>query len=51
MIEDALRLLEAREARHTSLRRALVAGEESGEVTPFAMGDWLAEQERLDGDG
>ncbi len=48
VIEEALRLLEAREAGQAALRRALLRGEESGEATPFDMGEWLDEQERLD---
>ncbi len=35
VIEDALRLLEAREAKHEALRRALIAGEESGDAGPL----------------
>ncbi|HEX8623693.1 MAG TPA: type II toxin-antitoxin system ParD family antitoxin [Allosphingosinicella sp.] len=48
VIEDALRLLEARESRLNSLSRALEAGEASGEAVAFDMDEWLAEQDRLD---
>lgn len=48
VIEDALRLLEAREAKLDSLRLALEEGEASGEAVPFDMDEWLAEQDRLD---
>ncbi|MGZ8286733.1 MAG: type II toxin-antitoxin system ParD family antitoxin [Allosphingosinicella sp.] len=48
VIEDALRLLEAREAKLDSLSRALEEGEASGEAVPFDMDEWLVEQDRLD---
>jgi antitoxin ParD1/3/4 len=47
VIEEALRLLEAREAGQATLRRALLRGEESGEATPFDMAGWLDEQEGM----
>jgi len=48
VIEDALRLLEAREAKLGSLRRALIEGEESGPAEDFEMASWLDEQDALD---
>lgn len=48
VIEDALRLLEAREAKLDSLRRALIEGEESGPAEDFDMAGWLDEQDTLD---
>lgn len=48
VIEDALRLLETREAKLDLLARALEEGEASGEAVPFDMDEWLAEQDRLD---
>jgi antitoxin ParD1/3/4 len=48
VVEEGLRLLEAREARHEALVRALKEGEESGPATPFEMSSWLDEQDRAD---
>ncbi|MET1110862.1 MAG: type II toxin-antitoxin system ParD family antitoxin [Allosphingosinicella sp.] len=48
VIEDALRLLEAREGALDRLRRAVAKSEASGEAAPFDMDAWLEEQERLD---
>ena len=48
VIEDALRLLETREAKLDSLSQALEEGEASGEAVAFDMDEWLAEQNRLD---
>lgn len=50
VIEDALRLLERRDAKEEALFRALQEGLDSGEATEFDMAEWLAEQDRLDGD-
>jgi antitoxin ParD1/3/4 len=48
VIEDALRLLEAREATLERVRRAVAESETSGEAVPFDMDTWLEEQDRLD---
>jgi antitoxin ParD1/3/4 len=48
VIEDGLRLLEAREAELERLRRAVAESEASGEAVPFDMDSWLEEQDRLD---
>lgn len=48
VIEDALRLLQAREAALDRLRRAVAESEASGEAVPFDMDSWLEEQDRLD---
>jgi antitoxin ParD1/3/4 len=48
VIEDALRLLQAREATLDRLRRAVAESEASGEAVPFDMDTWLEEQDRLD---
>lgn len=48
VIEDALRLLEARETELDRLRRAVAESEASGEAVPFDMDTWLEEQDRLD---
>jgi antitoxin ParD1/3/4 len=48
VIEDGLRLLEAREAGLDRLRRAVAESEASGEAVPFDMDSWLEEQDRLD---
>ncbi len=48
VIEDALRLLEAREATLDRLRRAVAESEASGEAVSFDMDTWLEEQDRLD---
>jgi antitoxin ParD1/3/4 len=48
VIEDALRLLEARQATLDRLRRAVAESEASGEAVPFDMDSWLEEQDRLD---
>jgi antitoxin ParD1/3/4 len=48
VIEDALRLLEARQANLDRLRRTVAESEASGEAVPFDMETWLEEQDRLD---
>jgi antitoxin ParD1/3/4 len=48
VIEDGLRLLEAREAALDRLRRAVAESEASGKAVPFDMDTWLEEQDRLD---
>jgi len=48
VIEDGLRLLEAREAKLDRLRSAVEAGIASGEAVAFDMDEWLAEQDQLD---
>jgi antitoxin ParD1/3/4 len=48
VIEEALRLLQAREAALDRLRRAVAESEASGEAVPFDMDSWLEEQDRLD---
>ena len=48
VIEDGLRLLEAREAALERLRLAVAESEASGEAVPFDMDSWLEEQDRLD---
>jgi antitoxin ParD1/3/4 len=41
VIEDGLRLLEAREARREQLSRALQEGLDSGEAVDFDVNEWL----------
>lgn len=41
VIEDALRLLEAREAKLEQLSRALQEGLDSGEAVGFDVNEWL----------
>jgi antitoxin ParD1/3/4 len=48
VIEDGLRLLEAREAALDRLRRAVAESEASGEAVPFDMDAWLEDQDGLD---
>jgi antitoxin ParD1/3/4 len=48
VIEEALRLLEAREVALDRLRRAVAESEASGEAVAFDMDSWLEEQDRLD---
>lgn len=48
VLEEALRLLERREARQDAFVRAIIEGEESGDPVEFDMASWLAEQDRLD---
>ncbi|MEA3051486.1 MAG: antitoxin ParD1/3/4 [Sphingomonadales bacterium] len=48
VIEDALRLLKAREAALDRLRRSVAESEASGDAVPFDMDSWLEEQDRLD---
>jgi antitoxin ParD1/3/4 len=48
VIEEALRLLQLREAALDRLRRAVAESEASGEAVPFDMDSWLEEQDRLD---
>lgn len=48
VIEDGLRLLEARKDALERLRLAVAESEASGEAVPFDMDTWLEEQERLD---
>ena len=45
VVRAALRLLEDRETRLRALRRALVAGENSGESTPFDFDEYLADKQ------
>ncbi len=42
VIEDALRLLETREAKLEALRRALIEGEQSGPAGPFDIEEIIA---------
>jgi len=42
VVRTALRLLEDRETRIRTLRRALIAGEKSGESTPFDFEAFVA---------
>ncbi len=42
VVRSALRLLEDRETRLRALRQALVAGEQSGESTPFDFDEFVA---------
>jgi len=42
VVRTALRLLEDRETRLRALRHALVAGERSGESTPFDFDEFVA---------
>jgi antitoxin ParD1/3/4 len=48
VVEEALRLLQAREAALDRLRRAVAESEASGEAAPFDMDTWLEAQDRLD---
>lgn len=43
VIRTALRLLEDHETRRDALREALIAGEQSGESTPFDFDEFVAE--------
>ena len=49
VVEEALRLLERRQAKEEALARALQEGLDSGEAAEFDMRAWLTEQDRLDG--
>ncbi len=42
VVRTALRLLEDRETRLRALRQALIAGEESGESTPFDFDQFIS---------
>lgn len=42
VVRSALRLLEDRETRLRALRQALIAGEQSGESTPFDFDEFVA---------
>lgn len=42
VVRTALRLLEDREVRMRALRQALVAGEQSGQSTPFDFDEFVA---------
>lgn len=42
VVRAALRLLEDREIRLRSLRQALIAGEQSGDSTPFDFDEFVA---------
>jgi antitoxin ParD1/3/4 len=44
VVRAALRLLEDRETRMRTLRQALVAGESSGEATPFDFDAFIVRQ-------
>jgi antitoxin ParD1/3/4 len=44
VVRAALRLLEDRETRMRALRQALIAGESSGESTPFDFDDFVTRQ-------
>ena len=46
VIRTALRLLEDRETRLSALRQALIAGEHSGESTPFDFDDFVSRKTR-----
>jgi antitoxin ParD1/3/4 len=48
LVEEALRLLERREAQEAALGRALREGLDSGDAVDFDMQNWLDEQDRLD---
>lgn len=48
VVEEALRLLERKEAQEAALASALREGIESGEAVDFDMRTWLDEQDRLD---
>ena len=48
VIEEALRLLERRDAKEEALARALQEGIDSGEATEFDIDAWL--EERRNGD-
>ncbi len=48
VLEEALRLLERKEAREAALAAALKEGIESGDAVDFDMKTWLEEQDRLD---
>lgn len=48
VVEEALRLLQSREAALDRLRQAVADSEASGEAVPFDMDMWLEEQDRLD---
>jgi antitoxin ParD1/3/4 len=50
VLEEALRLLERKEAREAALATALREGIESGEAVDFDMKTWLDEQDRVDSD-
>ena len=42
VVRSALRLLEDREIRLRALRQALIAGEQSGDSTPFDFNEFVA---------
>ena len=46
VMQAALKLLEAREAKREVLRQALIEGEQSGLVEDFHIDDFLAEMDR-----
>lgn len=48
VVRTALRLLEERETRMRALRQALVAGEQSGESTPFDFDGFIASKRAED---
>lgn len=48
VVRSALRLLEDRETRLRALRQALIAGEQSGESTPFDFDEFVARQRSRD---
>ncbi len=49
VVGEGLRLLEARELKQAALRRALEAGEASGDAQPFSMSEFIARQKPTDG--
>ena len=48
VVRSALRLLEDRETRLRALRQALIAGEQSGESTPFDFDEFVARKRSRD---
>jgi antitoxin ParD1/3/4 len=51
VVDAALQLLQAQEAKLAALRAALIAGEESGPSTAFDIDDFLAEMHRTHASG
>ncbi len=46
VVQEGLKLLEEREAHIEAVRAALIEGEESGELQPFDLQEFLAEMRR-----